>query len=114
MTTIPPKPARTSSDRLIALAPIGDDETRVADVEEPRFPARVGDADDHALVTRHLRLVTSELRDLVEVVRGVVAPAIKRIEERQQETDLYLDQLGRSLHTRLDEIVLKLSAVGDR
>lgn len=100
-----PIPSRTSSDRLQVVA---EDETRV--VADPDTPlARLDPLGDLELLPRLHRLLASELHDLTAKVYGEIMPTLKRIEERQQETDLYLVQQFRALHLRLDEVLLKLS-----
>lgn len=113
MTTIPPKPSRTGSERDLRAVPQPQrdhDETHVADVEPPFIAHHPGSVDDLALLPRLLRIVSLEVNDVVARVSGVIVPAIRRIEERQYETDRYLVQEFRAVHARLDELLAKIES----
>lgn len=112
MTTIPPKPRTTTDERLRVVDP--DAPKRVED--PPKFdpdayrPALTGDADDLRLLPQQVRMLASEVRDLSSVIHGIVAPALKRIEEWMHEHERYVAREFRILHARLDALEGKLGA----
>lgn len=104
MTTIPPKPRTTTAD----LRSIPD-EKRVEDEPLEFKPVRVGELSDLDLLPNHMRLLQGEVRDLVEMVRGVVVPALRRIEQRQEMADEHLVQVRNIIHRQIDRLSGKIT-----
>lgn len=105
-TKPPPTVSRTSSADLKAVA--HPDE---ASEQDPPFIAHhAGSLDDFALVPRLLRLVKGELSDLVAHVAGSIVPGLKRLEERQHESDVYNAQQFKMLHDRFDALLGRLES----
>lgn len=74
-------------------------------------PVTRDDVTDHALLPRRFDLLASEMRDLNEHVRGTVGPALKRIEERQEQERTWATRAVADINARLDEIILALGVV---
>lgn len=71
-------------------------------------PVTRDDVTDHALLPRRFDLLASEMRSLNEHVRGTLGPALKRIEERQEQERTWATRAVADINARLDEIILAL------
>jgi hypothetical protein len=71
-------------------------------------PVTSADVSDLALMPRHLRMLQMAHNELNEKVRGPIAAALKRIEERQIEHERFAAAAVGDINARLDQIILAL------
>lgn len=123
MTAKPPKPPTRQPDHMRVVEtdelPVIRDEHIADHVLASREsrpavdtfkPVTSADVTDIALMPRHLRMLQMAHNDLNEHVRGPIAAALKRIEERQIAQERYTAAAVSDINARLDEIIQALGA----